>query len=91
LGHRRPIPADALYQHFLVTAERRFWRCVQTGDTPRPYGIEPTRRGSKGFSGPSRRGVIVRIVLDPRECHDFAKLGELSDNVRNRHRRRLGL
>ena len=21
------IPADALYQHFLVTAERRFWRC----------------------------------------------------------------
>ena len=23
------IPADALYQHFLVTAEKRFWRCVQ--------------------------------------------------------------
>jgi predicted phage-related endonuclease len=23
------IPADALYQHFLITAERRFWRCVQ--------------------------------------------------------------
>ena len=37
------IPADALYQHFLVTAERRFWRCVQTGETPRPYGIEPPR------------------------------------------------
>ncbi|MBV8796562.1 MAG: YqaJ viral recombinase family protein [Hyphomicrobiales bacterium] len=37
------IPADALYQHFLVTAERRFWRCVQTGATPRPYGIEPPR------------------------------------------------
>jgi predicted phage-related endonuclease len=30
------IPADALYQHFLVTAERRFWRCVQTGETPAP-------------------------------------------------------
>src|SRR5208283_4098046 len=28
------IPADALYQHFLITAEQRFWRCVQTGDTP---------------------------------------------------------
>ena len=28
------IPADALYQHFLVTAERRFWRCVQNGETP---------------------------------------------------------
>ena len=37
------IPADALYQHFLITAERRFWRCVQTGQTPRPYGIEPPR------------------------------------------------
>ncbi len=37
------IPADALYQHFLVTAEHRFWRCVQTGDTPRPYGVEPPR------------------------------------------------
>ena len=37
------IPADALYQHFLVTAERRFWRCVQTGETPRPMAIEPPR------------------------------------------------
>ena len=37
------IPADALYQHFLVTAEHRFWRCVQTGETPRPYGVEPPR------------------------------------------------
>src|SRR6202020_1120011 len=37
------ISADALYQHFLVTAERRFWRCVQTGETPRPYGVEPPR------------------------------------------------
>jgi hypothetical protein len=27
------VPSDALYQHFLVTAERRFWRCVQTGET----------------------------------------------------------
>ena len=41
------IPADALYQHFLVTAEHRFWRCVQSGDTPRPYGVEPPSRGSK--------------------------------------------
>jgi phosphatidylserine/phosphatidylglycerophosphate/cardiolipin synthase-like enzyme len=28
------------------------------------------------------RGVAVRIVLDPRERHDFARLGDLSDNVR---------
>jgi hypothetical protein len=37
------IPADSLYQHFLVTAERRFWGCVQTGEPPRPYGLEPPR------------------------------------------------
>ena len=41
------IPADALYQHFLITAERRFWRCVETGETPRPYGIEPPRPMAK--------------------------------------------
>ena len=29
-----------------------------------------------------RRGVVVRIVLDPRERHDFARLGDLADNVR---------
>ncbi len=28
------------------------------------------------------RGVVVRIVLDPRERHDFVKLGDLSDSVR---------
>jgi predicted phage-related endonuclease len=46
------IPADALYQHFLITAERRFWRCVQTGEIPRPYGVEP----------PQPRVEAVRIV-----------------------------
>ncbi len=29
-----------------------------------------------------RRGVVIRIVLDPRERHDFVRLGDLSDNVR---------
>jgi phosphatidylserine/phosphatidylglycerophosphate/cardiolipin synthase-like enzyme len=29
-----------------------------------------------------KRGVVIRIVLDPRERHDFVKLGDLSDNVR---------
>jgi phosphatidylserine/phosphatidylglycerophosphate/cardiolipin synthase-like enzyme len=30
----------------------------------------------------ARRGVAVRIVLDPRERHDFVGLGDLADNVR---------
>jgi hypothetical protein len=37
------IHADTLYQHFLLTAERRFWRCVETGELPRPFGAEPPR------------------------------------------------
>jgi hypothetical protein len=37
------IPADALYQHLLLTAERRFWRCVETGELPRPFGVETPR------------------------------------------------
>ena len=37
------IPADPLYQHLLLTAEKKFWRCVQTGETPRLFGVEPPR------------------------------------------------
>jgi predicted phage-related endonuclease len=37
------IPADPLYQHLLLTAEKKFWRCVESGDTPRLFGIEPPR------------------------------------------------
>jgi predicted phage-related endonuclease len=28
--------ADPLYQHLIVTAERKFWRCVESGDPPSP-------------------------------------------------------
>jgi predicted phage-related endonuclease len=37
------IHADPLYQHLLLTAEKKFWRCVQSGDPPRLFGIEPPR------------------------------------------------
>jgi YqaJ-like viral recombinase domain len=58
------IPADALYQHFLVTAERRFWRCVQTGETPRPYGVEPPR--------PRIEAVRVVDMSDSNSWAEFA-------------------
>jgi predicted phage-related endonuclease len=35
--------ADPLYQHLIVTAERKFWRCVENGDPPRLFGAEPPR------------------------------------------------
>jgi predicted phage-related endonuclease len=37
------IPADPLYQHLLLTAERKFWRCVQSGERPHLFGVEPPR------------------------------------------------
>jgi len=37
------LPADSLYQHLLLTAEKKFWRCVQSGEPPRVFGIEPPR------------------------------------------------
>jgi predicted phage-related endonuclease len=35
--------ADPLYQHLIVTAERKFWRCVENGETPQLFGAEPPR------------------------------------------------
>jgi predicted phage-related endonuclease len=37
------IYADPLYQHLLLTAEKKFWRCVQSGEEPRLFGVEPPR------------------------------------------------
>jgi predicted phage-related endonuclease len=37
------VPADPLYQHLLLTAERKFWRCVMSGEAPRLFGVEPPR------------------------------------------------
>jgi predicted phage-related endonuclease len=37
------IPADPLYQHLLITAEKKFWRCVENGEPPHLFGIETPR------------------------------------------------
>jgi hypothetical protein len=37
------ISADPLYQHLLLTAEKKFWRCVQFGETPHLINAEPPR------------------------------------------------
>ncbi len=44
--------ADPLYQHLILTAERKFWRCVESGEPPRLFGVEP----------PKPRIQAVRIV-----------------------------
>jgi hypothetical protein len=32
------IAADPLYQHLLLTAEKKFWRCVRFGGRPHRFG-----------------------------------------------------
>jgi predicted phage-related endonuclease len=44
--------ADPLYQHLIITAERKFWRCVESGEPPRPFGVDP----------PKPRIEAIRIV-----------------------------
>jgi predicted phage-related endonuclease len=46
------VPADSLYQRLLFTAEKKFWRCVESGEPPRLFGIEP----------PQPRIEAVRVV-----------------------------
>jgi YqaJ-like viral recombinase domain len=37
------IPMDPLYLSILVSAEKKFWRCVQSGETPHLVNAEPPR------------------------------------------------
>src|SRR5262245_30926481 len=46
------ISADPLYQHLLLTADKKFWRCVESCEPPRLFGAEP----------PRARVEVVRIV-----------------------------
>src|SRR5258708_7932693 len=37
------VAADSLYQRLLLTAEKKFWRCVESGEPPRLFFAEPLR------------------------------------------------
>ena len=41
------IHADPLYQHLIVTAERKFWRCVESGEPPACSGLNRPSRASR--------------------------------------------
>jgi predicted phage-related endonuclease len=68
------VQADPLYQHLLVTAERKFWRCVQTGEPPRLFGVEP----------PRPRIEPVRIV-DMSSSNSWAEFASVFRRTRDAH------
>ena len=68
------IHADPLYQHLLLTAEKKFWRCVQSGEPPRLFGIEP----------PRPRMEAVRIV-DMSASNAWAEFANVFRRTRRPH------
>jgi predicted phage-related endonuclease len=66
--------ADPLYQHLIVTAERKFWRCVETGEPPGLFGAEP----------PKPRIEAVRIV-DMTSSNAWAELAAVFSRTRSAH------
>jgi predicted phage-related endonuclease len=66
--------ADPLYQHLIVTAERKFWRCVESGEPPRLFGVEP----------PKPRIAAVRIV-DMSSSNAWAEFAAVFGRTRAAH------
>jgi hypothetical protein len=66
--------ADPLYQHLIVTAERKFWRCVESGETPTLFGVEP----------PKPRIEAVRIV-DMSSSNAWAEFASILARTRSAH------
>jgi predicted phage-related endonuclease len=73
------INADPLYQHLLLTAEKKFWRCVQDGETPILFGVEP----------PRPRLEAVRIV-DMSASNSWAKFAASYRRTRPAHQEHEG-
>jgi hypothetical protein len=66
------IPVDALYLSVLVSAEKKFWRCVQSGEPPHLVNAEP----------PRARIEAVRIV-DMSSSNSWAEFAALFRNTRS--------
>ncbi len=66
--------ADPLYQHLIVTAERKFWRCVENGEPPALFGAEP----------PRPRIEAVRIV-DMSSSNAWAEFAGVFSRTRSAH------
>jgi predicted phage-related endonuclease len=65
------IPMDPLYLSVLVSAEKKFWRCVQSGEVPHLINAEP----------PRPRIEAIRIV-DMSASNSWAEFAALFRNTR---------
>src|SRR5438067_4013646 len=76
------VPADSLYQHLLLTAEKKFWRCVESGEPPKLFfPVEPPRSRIAAvrvvdMSGSNSWAEFAGLYRDTREAylkHERAK------------------
>jgi hypothetical protein len=70
---RRSRSRPIRLQHLLLTAEKKFWRCVRFGQPPRLFGVEPPKARIEG----------VRIV-DMASSNAWAELAALFRCTRTR-------
>ncbi|MDE1974318.1 MAG: YqaJ viral recombinase family protein [Hyphomicrobiales bacterium] len=68
------VHADPLYQHLLLTAERKFWRGVESGEPPALFGIEP----------PKPRVEAVRIA-DMSSSNAWAEFAAIFSRTQTAH------
>ena len=73
------VQADPLYQHLLLTAEKKFWRCVQDGEPPRLVGVEP----------PRLRPEAIRVV-DMSGSNSWAELTAIYRRTRTAYQQHEG-
>jgi hypothetical protein len=84
---RAPSPCDAAGRASCLTG-RAARRDRRRSDRERKTSIDlasyvlTDRLVIAALDAAERRGVKVRMVLDPREHHDFVDFGDLSDNVK---------
>ena len=71
------IPMDPLYLSVLVSAEKKFWRCVQSGETPHLINGEPPRPRIEAIRivdmSASKGGVRSAVSQHPGLDHERAK------------------
>ncbi|MDN4986777.1 YqaJ viral recombinase family protein [Bradyrhizobium sp. WYCCWR 13022] len=73
------VSADPLYQHLLLSAEKKFWRCVETGEPPHLFGIEPPR--------PRLEAVRVVDMSNSNSWADFAAVYRQTREAAGEHER----
>jgi predicted phage-related endonuclease len=66
------VPMDPLYVSILVSAEKKFWRCVQSGEVPHLINAE----------APSPRIEAIRII-DMSSSNSWAEFAALFRNTRD--------